>query len=41
METNPRTRYDQSLENVESHKNNVSSHKHNYFYLDFYPKKQR
>ena len=31
METNPRTRYDQSSENLESHKNNVSLHKNNYF----------
>ena len=31
METNPRTRYDQSSENEESHKNNVSLDKYNFF----------
>ena len=39
METNPRTRYDQSSENVESNNKKVSLHKNNYFYLGFLPKK--
>lgn len=39
MEANPRTRYGQSSENVESYKNNVSLYKNNHYYLGFMPKK--